>query len=196
MLPSFPTPKGLQRLTSCFAEAAELFGLEVSSKKTEVLQQPALLEEYRSPHITIGGTDWKQFTGSLNLKCTITSDTKIDREVDNGLTKVNSASDRLYKRVWNSKHLKKCTKICVCWAVKLTILLYGSESWVTYRHHLQLLEQTLGTCHIDHRQWLTLAADRQAWRGTVHQVVSTFEDACWANLREKRRRRKIQGAFA
>ena len=58
------------------------------------------------------------------------------------------------------------------------------------------LKKTLGTCHIDHHQWSTLAADRQAWRPTVHQIVSIFEDSRRANLREKRRRRKIQGASA
>ena len=58
------------------------------------------------------------------------------------------------------------------------------------------LKKTLGTCPIDHHQWSTLAADRQAWRHTVHQDVSTFEDSRRANLRQKRRRRKIQGALA
>ena len=55
----------LQRLTSCFAEAAQLFGVEVSLKKTEVLYQPAPREEYCLPHITIGETVLKtvyQFT--------------------------------------------------------------------------------------------------------------------------------------
>ena len=47
---------------------------------------------------------------------------------------------RLYKRVWNNKHLKKGTKISVYQAVVLTTLLYGAESWVTYHHYLQLLE--------------------------------------------------------
>ncbi len=35
------TEQALQRLTSCFADACRLFGLEVSLKKTEVLHQPA-----------------------------------------------------------------------------------------------------------------------------------------------------------
>ena len=56
------------------------------------------------------------------------------------------------------------------------------------------LKKTLGTCHIDHQQWSTLAADHQVWRYTVHQVVFTFEDSCRGNLREKHRWRKIQGA--
>jgi len=75
----------------------------------------------------------RQFT---YLGCTITSDAKIDKEVDNRLAKASCAFGRLYKRVWNNKHLKKNTKISVCRAVVLTTLLYGSESWVTYRLHL------------------------------------------------------------
>ena len=58
------------------------------------------------------------------------------------------------------------------------------------------LKKTFGTCHIDYHQWSTLAADRQAWRHTVHQVVSTFEESRRANPREKRRRRKIRGSSA
>ena len=48
--------KALQHRTSCFAETAQLFGLEVNLKKTEVLHQPALQEKYRLPHNTIGKT--------------------------------------------------------------------------------------------------------------------------------------------
>ncbi|KAJ7416906.1 hypothetical protein WISP_67597 [Willisornis vidua] len=53
------TEAALQRLTSCFAKAAELFGLEVSLK-SEVLYQSALQELFHHPHITIvvtGATD-------------------------------------------------------------------------------------------------------------------------------------------
>ena len=77
---------------------------------------------------------------------TSTSDGKFDREVDNRLAKSNSAFGRLYKRVWKNKHLKKGTKIRVYRAVVLTTLLYGSESWVTYRRHLRLLERFHQRC--------------------------------------------------
>ena len=53
------TETALQRVTSCFAEATQLFGLEVSLKKTEVLHQPAPQEAYCPPHITIGETELK-----------------------------------------------------------------------------------------------------------------------------------------
>ena len=274
------TESALQRLTSSFAKAAQLFGLEVRLKKTEVLYQPAPREEYCLPHITIGETVLKTVQQFTYLGCTIISDAKIDRKVDNRLAKANSAFGRLSKRVWKKKNLKKGTKISVYRAIVLTTLLYGSESWVTYRHHLRLLERfhqhclriilnihwsdyvsnvevleqteitsieaillksqlswaghvsrmddhrlpkialygelsaghrnrgapkkrykdspkkSLGACHIDRRQWSTLAADRVTWRHIIHQAVSSFEDSRKNNLREKRCRRKNREASA
>ena len=58
------TESALQRLTSCFAEAAQLFGFEVSLKMTEVLYQPAPRKEYCLPHITIGETVLKTVISS------------------------------------------------------------------------------------------------------------------------------------
>ncbi|CAH1249728.1 Hypp8672 [Branchiostoma lanceolatum] len=140
------TEPAMQRVTSCFAEAAKLFGLEVSLKKTEVLHQPAPQEAYRTPYITIGETELKAVQQFTYLGSTISSDARIDKEVDNRLAKANSAFGRLYRRVWSSKHLKKGTKVSVYRAVVLTTLLYGSESWVTYRQHLRLLERFHQRC--------------------------------------------------
>ena len=135
------TERALQHLTSCFAEAAQLFGLKVNLKKTVL---------HHSPHITISRTELKAVHLFTYLGCTITSDTKIDREVDNRQAKANSAFGRLYKRVWSNKHLKKGTKICVYQAIILTTLLYSFESWVTYRHHLWLFECFHQRCHPQH----------------------------------------------
>ena len=69
--------------------------------------------------LTIGETVVQtvyQFT-SLGF---ITSDGKIDREIDNRLAKSNSAFSRLYNRVLRTKHLKKNTKISMNRAVVLT----------------------------------------------------------------------------
>ena len=124
-----------------FSQAAQLFGLEVNLKKTEVLHQPASWEDYLPPHINIGKTKLKSVHQFTYLSCAITTDAKVDKAIDNRLAKVNSAFCRLYKRVWNNKHLKKGTKVNVYRAVALITLLYGSESWVAYRHHLRLLKR-------------------------------------------------------
>ena len=39
-------------------------------------------------------------------------------------------------------------------------------------------------------QWSTLAADHEAWRHTIHQAVSSFENTCMDSLVDTRRRRK------
>ena len=73
------------------------------------------------------------------MGCTILSDAKIDKEIDNRLAKANSAFSRLYKCVWNNKSLKCKTKISVYRAAVLSTLLYGSEAWITCRSHIKLL---------------------------------------------------------
>ncbi|PFX19048.1 E3 ubiquitin-protein ligase TRIM71 [Stylophora pistillata] len=46
------TERARQRITSCFVDGSQLFGLEVSLKKTEVLHQPAPQVEYRPLRIS------------------------------------------------------------------------------------------------------------------------------------------------
>ena len=140
------TERALQRITTCFAESAQLFGLEVSLKKTEVLHQPAPKEAYHAPNITIGETVLKPVQQFTYLGCTISSNARIDAEIDNRLAKANRAFGRLYKRVWENKHLKSSTKVSVYRAVVLTTLLYGAETWVTYRNHLKVLERFHQRC--------------------------------------------------
>jgi hypothetical protein len=69
------------------------------------------------------------FLNLLETNCTFwgdfgrnASDAKIDKEVHNRLTKANSTFGRLYKRVWNSKNVKKDTKNNVYKSIVLTIL--------------------------------------------------------------------------
>uniref|UniRef100_K7EZV3 Reverse transcriptase domain-containing protein n=1 Tax=Pelodiscus sinensis TaxID=13735 RepID=K7EZV3_PELSI len=140
------TEAAMQRITSCFAKTAQHFGLEVSLKKTEVLYQPAPHEEHHPPSIFIEQTELKVVHQFSYLGCVILSDTKIDQEVDNRLAKAISTFGRLYKRVRNNSNLKRDTKVRVYKAVVLTILLYGAESWVTYRRHLSLLEHFRQRC--------------------------------------------------
>ncbi|XP_069752128.1 rho GTPase-activating protein 1 isoform X2 [Narcine bancroftii] len=88
---------GLEGITSCFVKAAKLFGLEVSLKKTEVVHQPAPQEENHVLHITVGEPELKTIHQFIYLGCTISSDAKTNKVVDNRLTKANSAFGRLYK---------------------------------------------------------------------------------------------------
>lgn len=53
------TESTLKLLTFCFSEAVQHLGLGVSLKKTEVLRQPALQEDYNLHHMTIGDNEPK-----------------------------------------------------------------------------------------------------------------------------------------
>ncbi|XP_076045742.1 uncharacterized protein LOC143027984 [Oratosquilla oratoria] len=122
------TERAMQNITSCFADASRLFGLEVSLKKTEVLHQPAPQIVYHQAHITIRNMELKSTRQFTYLGCTISSDARINKEIDNRLFKTNNSFGRLYKRVWNNKNLKSKTKIRVYRAVVLITHLYGSET--------------------------------------------------------------------
>ena len=93
------TERALQRLTSCFAEAAQLFGLEISLKKTEVLHQPAPQEEYHPPHISIDETELNTVHKFAYLGCIISSTPRLTRR---------STTDWLKQTV----HSVGCTNVC------------------------------------------------------------------------------------
>ena len=56
------------------------------------------------------------------------------------------------------------------------------------------LKKSLTTCNIDHKQWSDLAADRVAWRHTIHQAAAQFEADRRSSLKDKRQRRKARAA--
>ena len=70
------TESAIKRMTYCFIEAAQLYGLEVSLKKTEVLHQPAPHEECHPPSISTEQSELKAVHKFSHLGCVIISDAK------------------------------------------------------------------------------------------------------------------------
>ena len=56
------------------------------------------------------------------------------------------------------------------------------------------LKKSLTASNIDHRQWSNLAADRVAWRHTIHQAAAQFELDSKDSLKDKRQRSKARAA--
>ena len=101
----------------------------------EVFHQPALVENCRSPHVTIAGTELKAVHQFTYLGYTVISDVKIDREVDNRLAKENSAFGRLYNRtasIWrnalSSASIESSHSTPCCMALSHTEITYDSFS--------------------------------------------------------------------
>ena len=140
------TEVALQNLVDHFSEASKAFGLTISLKKTEVLFQPAPLQNYTPPHITIDGTTLNSVEHFTYLGSVMSNDATIDKDLDNRLSKASTSFGRLYKRVWNSHSLRLTTKLKVYRAVVISTLIYGAETWTLYRRQVRLLERLHQRC--------------------------------------------------
>ena len=141
------TEQGVQQLTNCFSNAAKRFGLTISLKKTEVMRQhkPKAVDK-TSPKVNIDGTELKSVTKFTYLGSTISANASIDDEINHRISKGASAFGRLLNRLWLNHDIRLDTKINVYRAAVLTPLLYGCETWTTYRRHVRLLDRFHQRC--------------------------------------------------
>ena len=133
------TEVGMQESMDKFSEACTAFGLTISTKKTEVLYQPAPSKAHSDPTITINDQVLKSVDKFTYLGSTLSRDVRIDDEVALRLSKASAAFGRLHANVWNRNGLSTETKLKVYKAVVLPSLLYASETWTTYSRHLRSL---------------------------------------------------------
>jgi len=82
---------------------------------------------------TINETPLKEVENFIYLGSTITRNATLDLELGTRIGKAASTFGRLTKRVWRNKYLSVRTKVRIYEACVLSILLYGAESWPTYR---------------------------------------------------------------
>ena len=110
------------------------------------MHQPAPGKTYTEPNITING-QWLNVVDKLTyLGSTLLRNVVIDDEVNARHAKARAALGRLHKIVWNRRGITLETKIKVYWAIVLTTLLYGSESWIVYQCHTRKLNHFHTTC--------------------------------------------------
>ena len=69
------------------------------------------------------------------------SDVSFDCEINNRISAAVSAFGKLRKRVFDKHELELDTKIRVYQAVIIPTLLYGSETWTSYRYQVKQLEK-------------------------------------------------------
>ena len=129
----------MQHSVDKFSDACDNFGLTISTKKTEVMHQPAPGKPYIEPNITINNQRLNVVDKFTYLGSTLSRNVLIDDEVNARLAKASFAFGRLYKNVWNKRGITTETKIKVYHAVVLTTLLYGCEAWTVYQRHARKL---------------------------------------------------------
>ena len=122
-----------------FSSACSNFGLTISTKKTEVLYQPAPGKPYVEPNISINGEKINTVNRFTYLGSTLSQGVVIDDEVNLRISKASATFGSLYKNVWNRRGISTQTKIKVYRAVVLPTLLYACETWTVYQRHAKLL---------------------------------------------------------
>lgn len=133
------SPDGLQQLMSVFHHACCKFGLKVSVKKTEVMSLDTHGRETLA--IKLGEDMLKQVDKFRYLGSTITSKCDLDSEINSRISAASAAFGKLRSKVFCSHDLKLPTKISVYMAIVLPNLLYSSETWCVYRHHIRTLDR-------------------------------------------------------
>ena len=80
------------------------------------------------------------------LGSVISIDATATKDVESRLAKASISFGRPQKRAWKNHSLRIETEIKVYRAVVISTLFYGSEAWVLYRKHVNLLEQFHQRC--------------------------------------------------
>ena len=121
----------MQHRVDKLSDACNNFGLTISTKKTELMHQPAPGKSYIEPNISINGQRLNVVEKFTYLGSTLSCTVVIDDEVNTRLAKASATFGRLHKNVWDRRGIT--TDVKVYNAVVLTTLLYGGESWTVYQ---------------------------------------------------------------
>lgn len=149
------TLTGLQELMNRFAIAASRFGLTVSIKKTEVMYQACTDSNLQPPTISVGNSTLATVDQFTYLGSVLSNSSRVDNDIAARLAKASTAFGKLQTRLWNEHGITLQTKLAVYRAVVMSTLLYGSEAWTLYRHHVKRLDQFHMRClrKIAHIRW-------------------------------------------
>ena len=129
------TESDMQESMDLFAKACDDFGLTISTKKTEVMHQPAPAVPYTEPSITVHGQRLAVVDKLVYLGSTPSRSINIDEEVAYRLARASAAFGRLKDQVWERRGLRLETKLKVYRAVVIPSLLYASETRTVYSRH-------------------------------------------------------------
>lgn len=131
----------IQSLLDRFSKACTMFGLTISTSKTEVMYQPAPGKDYYEPSIFVYGERLKVVDEFTYLGSTLNRFCNLDNEIVNRIQKATAAFRALEDRVWKKHSIKLCTKIKVYVACILSALLYACETWAPSMNNIKSLER-------------------------------------------------------
>ncbi|XP_067939462.1 uncharacterized protein [Watersipora subatra] len=92
------------------------------------------MSQYSYPHVfSIDDNNLQNVEKFTYLGSYLAKNTTVDNEISTRLGIASTAFGRLTKCVWSFRHIGIKTKVRVYKACVLSILVYGAETWATYR---------------------------------------------------------------
>ena len=140
------TEAKMQRAMDQVSQSCDNYDLTISTKKTEVVHQPAPGKPYNEPTITVNGQKLKVVDKFTYLGSTLSRAVHIDDEITARIAKASVAFGRLRANVWERNGIKLDTKLKVYKAVVLPTLLYACETWTVYQRHAKRLNHFHLSC--------------------------------------------------
>ena len=171
------TQSDMQESMNQLAASCDDFGLTISTKKTEVMHQPAPSAPYTEPAITVNGEKLTVTEKFVYLGSTLSRSVRIDEEVSYRIARASSAFGRLRERVWDRRGISLQTKLEVYRAVVLPSLLYACETWTVYSRHAKQLNSFHMRClrNLLHIKWQDKVPDtevlQRAQMESVHAML-------------------------
>ena len=136
----------MQGAVDRMSKACDNFQLTISTKKTEVVHQPAPGKPYSEPTISVNGQKLQVVDKFTYLGSTLSRAVHIDDEVTARTAKASVAFGRLRTNVWERNGIRLDNKLKVYKAVVLPTLLYACETWTVYQHHAKKLNHFHLSC--------------------------------------------------
>lgn len=128
----------LQAILDCYSYVYKALGLQININKTKILTVPHA-NHHQDVYVENNPVD---YVTHFNYLGSIMNDkANIDDEIQNRISAASRAFWKLKTRVFYNHDLNLQTKFAVYRAVIIPTMLYGCETWVTYRRHLKALEQ-------------------------------------------------------
>ncbi|CAH8545550.1 unnamed protein product [Dicrocoelium dendriticum] len=137
----------LHHMTSALASTAANFGLTINTSQTVCHFQPSPeVQSSLLPRISIGAEVLDTISRFCYLGSVMLTGQQMHSELRIGVSNAAAALGKLEYGVWNNHQHTVGTKMMVHKSIVLSVILYGSERWTTYRPDVQYLERFHQQC--------------------------------------------------
>ena len=118
---------GFQRALDRFAAECTMAGMQIGTKKTEVM---VLSRQKEQCAVNVNGAPLNQVEKLKYLGVDFSNDARLDCEIDRHIGPASAILRSLYRSVVTKKEVSRRTKMAIFNAVYRPALIYGHEQWV------------------------------------------------------------------